>query len=491
MWLELGVMHWLWRSKRCVRTLLGLLCLVSQLPQAAAEDQLKHKKQHKTGLPECPCLDATPMLANVTVNSISNQKSRYSLSESDTREAVQDCLVADNIDRLQRPGESYCYPTDYGRGRCDTWDLHLPPECARDLEGGAEGIMQDCKGTLITTLQDKCLDFFPEKPGALPWCSQHWCYIDPNNCESIYSPSYVFPGRTLYYSYETCGSNNYFELWGAPLFDMCQKFEVVEKPYPIMWFSCWACAFMQQIIDATRYFDEQQDRLSRGQRLYLVFQLCVLISETIANFHRIPWFEEDRSFWMNYNLYVYVFIHSSVFVRATMMSQIVWDWYEVKLLKYPTVHATVDGKGWTDEKRALLLVIIFQFMSSLMVFGCIAITHLIPALIVYYWIFLLISAGLVKSRTWVANIGFDPAESRFGRALVMGTNSFMSCMGIQVLVTSMVRVYAGEWESGYLVPLTNDFLSRRVDVWYACHLGKVGFSTKLFKDQDFINLFLR
>eukprot|EP00439_Symbiodinium_sp_Y106_P071056 s4909_g12.t1 len=86
-----------------------------------------------------------------------------------------------------------------------------------------------------------------------------------------------------------------------------------------------------------------------------------------------------------------------------------------------------------------MLVCIFQFLSSLGVFF------------------------VISSRLWIAALGLDP-ESRFGRALVMGTNSFMSCMGIQVLVTCMVRTYAGEWSSGYLGPLwilalTPSFLS--------------------------------
>lgn len=186
-------------------------------------------------------------------------------------------------------------------------------------------------------------------------------------------------------------------------------------------------------------------------------------------------------------MYVYVFINSSVFVRATMMSQIVWDWHQTHLLKYAVL--LFDGKGWTEGARASLLVLIFQFMSSLGIFGVISITHLLPALFVYHWIFLIVATVLVKSRMWVAQLGLDP-EGRNGRALVMGTNSFMSCMGIQMLVTCMVRAYAGEWRGGYLAPLRNDFLSRRLDVWYACHLGK-GISAKLFLDQDFINLFLR
>ena len=43
---------------------------------------------------------------------------------------------------------------------------------------------------------------------------------------------------------------------------------------------------------------------------------------------------------------------------------------------------------------------------------------------------------------------------------------------------------------GYLRPLQNDYLSRRMDVWFACHLGK-GLSWDVFYDQDFMNLLVR
>jgi len=444
------------------------------------------------GSRSCKCLDNLPVLSNITRNTVSNQHSRLAL-KGKARDPVDDCLVATYLDHLQKPDESYCYPIDYGRGKCETWDRHLVPECAKWLGDGdathhaGEAIAEKCKGRMTNFEKEECVAKFRTKSDSLPWCLEMWCYVDASKCDKAISPSYYFPDRGLHYSYATCGANNYFELWGAPLIDMCEGFDVVEKPYPIMWLSCWASAVMQQIIDLTRYFDEDQSRLSRGQRLYMTFQLCVLISETLANIRRVPW--SYTHFWSSYNVYVYVFIHSSVFVRATMMSQVVWDWYDAKLLKDPTIG--FDGKGWHDEHRAILLVIIFQFSSSLFVFGLIFVSHLLPALLIYHWIFLLVAAGLVKSRGWVATLGLDPAESRLGRAIVMGTNSFLSCMGIQVLVTSMVRVYAGEWSAGYMTPLTNDYASRRFDVWYACHLGRAGWTMKLFKDQDFINLFLR
>eukprot|EP00811_Abedinium_folium_P009066 NODE_18379_length_896_cov_1.830949.p2 GENE.NODE_18379_length_896_cov_1.830949~~NODE_18379_length_896_cov_1.830949.p2 ORF type:complete len:200 (-),score=58.90 NODE_18379_length_896_cov_1.830949:297-812(-) len=171
------------------------------------------------------------------------------------------------------------------------------------------------------------------------------------------------------------------------------------------------------------------------------------------------------------------------------MSQIVLDWYDARLLKHPVLPHQIDGKGWTDEGRAALLMVIFQFASSMGVFAIVVGTHLLPALVAYFWIYLIVAAVLVYSRSWVARFNVN-AESHLGRALVMGTNSFTTCMGIQVLVTSMVRVYAGELKAGYTRPLWNDYLSRRLHVWFYCHLGK-GLSSQILFDQDFINLLVR
>jgi len=445
----------------------------------------------KSGMKACPCLDQIAILSNLTVNTDSNQNSRVSLNGKQ-RDPVDDCLIAQDVDHLLRPGERYCYPVDYGRGRCAAWDFSLLPECADWSGGGHRDQIMDntpeyCKGSLSARIKGECVELFQPKKMALPWCPEEWCYVDKDNCDQPVAPSYYFPGQDVWYSYDTCGCGNFFEVWNAPQIDMCKRFQVVEKPFLIMWLSCWACAFIQQIFDATRLMEEDQDRLSRGQRGYLAFQLVVLVIETFANVRRIPW--HRSTWWSNYNLYVYVFINSSVFVRATMMSMITYDWFKSKLLKFSVLPYHLDGKGWTEEGRAAMLVSIFQFLSSMGAFAVITITHIIPAFFAYYWIFLLVAAGLVKSRSWVAMVGLDP-EGRFGRALVMGTNSFISCTGIQFLVTGMVRVYAGEWKAGYLAPLRNDFLSRRLTVWYACHLGD-GVSVNLVWDQDFINLFVR
>jgi len=85
------------------------------------------------------------------------------------------------------------------------------------------------------------------------------------------------------------------------------------------------------------------------QKAYCGVQLCTLIRETYRLIQAVDWFAEDASFWQSYNLYVYAFIHSSVFVRSVMMSMIVLDWYSASLLLKQVMW--FDGKGYSDEHR--------------------------------------------------------------------------------------------------------------------------------------------
>lgn len=269
--------------------------------------------------------------------------------------------------------------------------------------------------------------------------------------------------------------------------EFCNKFQMVEKPYYVIWVSCWVCAVCQQIIDATRTLEGVTDELSKGQKYYVSFQLCTLVLETFTLFVQIDWFD-GVSLWQMYNLYVYVFVHSAVFVRSVMMSMIVWDWYEAHLLKRPVFGKEYDGKGWSDTERAFLLVVILQFGSSAFVMAIVVTTHLVPAMLIYYWVFLFTAAFIIKSRQWIAMCGIDP-EGRFGRGLVMASNSFAAIVGNQILITAMIRVFAGQWSRyGYMVPIKDDRDSRHYESYYACHLSK-GWGA--FHDQDFMNLFVR
>lgn len=276
---------------------------------------------------------------------------------------------------------------------------------------------------------------------------------------------------------------------GQVAVEFCNTFKVVEKPYYVIWVSTWVSAVSQQVIDMTRYLTEEPERLSPGQKFYVSVQLLFLLTETLDLIIKVDWLDVANPFVL-YNLYVYVFVHSSVFVRSVMMSMIVWDWYDAQLLKRPVFGQKRDGRGWSDVERAILLVIIFQFASSAFVMVIIIVTHLVPAVFFYYWIFLIMGCLIVKSRVWVKRyLGLDP-DGRFARGLILASNSFMAVVGLQSMMTSMVRVYAGQWiEHGYMIPVKDDYWSRRFVTWYQCHVSHKGFEA--FQDQDFSNLFIR
>jgi len=76
------------------------------------------------------------------------------------------------------------YPAEIG-GTCTAWDKDVHPDCR-----GAD---------------------------APKWCAQKWCYVDPCSCDlaqppevTMYLPEATFSGKSLYYSYETCGSEDVF-----------------------------------------------------------------------------------------------------------------------------------------------------------------------------------------------------------------------------------------------------------------------------------------
>ena len=42
-----------------------------------------------------------------------------------------------------------------------------------------------------------------------------------------------------------------------------QLLRIVEKPYYVIFASCWVCALMQQLIDTSRYYEERYEELSK------------------------------------------------------------------------------------------------------------------------------------------------------------------------------------------------------------------------------------
>eukprot|EP00438_Fugacium_kawagutii_P017170 Skav229161 [mRNA] locus=scaffold1381:177695:185693:+ [translate_table: standard] len=100
--------------------------------------------------------------------------------------------------------------------------------------------------------------------------------------------------------------------------------------------------------------------------------------------------------------------------RSIMMSMIIWDWLLARLLGRPIFGGEYDGQGWRDWHRALLLVVIMQFGSSVFVMMLVTLTHAIPALLIYYPVFLIASAFIIKFRSWLETLGVNP-DGRAGR----------------------------------------------------------------------------
>merc|ERR1719162_1905101 len=55
-----------------------------------------------------------------------------------------------------------------------------------------------------------------DEPGkGKDWCAAKWCYVDPCNCgydtrKAMYMDHSQFQGKSLYYSYATCGNTDTF-----------------------------------------------------------------------------------------------------------------------------------------------------------------------------------------------------------------------------------------------------------------------------------------
>jgi len=98
------------------------------------------------------------------------------------------CVGFDNLAgsmKVSLNGQKAVFPGETG-GTCEAWDMDNSPACA-------------VKG---------------KKP---EWCEQKWCFVDPCSCSLEEPPkvsSYLWgstmQGKTVYYSYETCGGKDSF-----------------------------------------------------------------------------------------------------------------------------------------------------------------------------------------------------------------------------------------------------------------------------------------
>jgi len=85
-------------------------------------------------------------------------------------------------------GKTIAFPANAGT-ECGAWDLESNPECSGN---------------------------FTEIPA---WCAKRWCFVDPCSCSldvppktSSYLPHARFGGKSVYFSYDTCGDE---DVWTA------------------------------------------------------------------------------------------------------------------------------------------------------------------------------------------------------------------------------------------------------------------------------------
>ena len=98
---------------------------------------------------------------------------------------------------------SVSYPVDLG-SYCSAWDDGLFPNACKHAD---------------------------ESPGmGKGWCAEKWCYVDPCNCDVNELPgraSYIhgakYQGRDVFYSYETCGSWQYWSALQAKTQTSCKE----------------------------------------------------------------------------------------------------------------------------------------------------------------------------------------------------------------------------------------------------------------------------
>lgn len=95
-------------------------------------------------------------------------------------------------------GQCQCVGFDNVEGTTDIDGIHYPADFGARCEAWDDGISKGCTGA---------------NPPS--WCKKSWCYVDPCKCDlpdvpkiSSYMPDAQYQGKTLYYSYETCGSSD-------------------------------------------------------------------------------------------------------------------------------------------------------------------------------------------------------------------------------------------------------------------------------------------
>ena len=142
---------------------------------------------------DCPCLDAN----------------------SEGMRAWRSAMIQKNASCYVRPGDDddanfFCYPPDYGSGKCNFWDFGLA-ECASRTSAGVLRRLEEEDPTTTTTMVSEGL----KTPRSLQipfYCQAAWCWVNTSNCASTrrFKSAHVEPAKSLKLnvSYETCGNTD-------------------------------------------------------------------------------------------------------------------------------------------------------------------------------------------------------------------------------------------------------------------------------------------
>jgi len=343
----------------------------------------------------------------------------------------------------------YCYPREYGARVCFEWDAALPEDCAKPKN----------------ETDDICEGRYSARWDAPPWCAARWCYVAPD-CALPKADSVFFPGR--FYSYETCGNANTFELHGVPVHRLCEFYDANEKPYSVVWLSCVAAALLYALLDVLHPFEGKSDELSNLMRVFVIVECGFSAVTTMSILKQFEWSKALHTsldeLWRTYNLAVYLITHSSSLMSGVQLSMMSIAWFDCNFCQHP-VFAFIDGHLQEQERPALLCVVCMVLCTAGLG-PIIFVTHFLPGMVLYYWVFVTMIGACWKLRRFTLKIADLP-----GRALTVCLDSFLVGVCFQVLLTTMVRVYDQGSTTGYFGPLTSDIWSRRIDQWYMCKIS--------------------
>lgn len=233
--------------------------------------------------------------------------------------------------------------------------------------------------------------------------------------------------------------------------------------------------------------------------LYQSLMIQISFGSLSRNVHKHG---DGLSLWGRYNMWAYGFVHSGIWLTgAQAMFAVVFP-VIVDIIVVFSEGGFVIGQGGEARKnfvRSFIGPLIISAMPSAFFTCCVAlvlgITHVLPAFVYYFWLYLPLPFVLVTVLFAGSGYVSNAAKSKLAGAKVIRADVLAIQKVTQVLaqlcvtflfqttVSVMVRVYAGEVAAqSYFTPLYNDFMSRTWHTLAQCALiQKSGYVDLLLK----------